>query len=435
MNTITPEEFQPTTNPQRIVVAMSGGVDSSVVAGMLKRQGHEVIGITLQLYDHGQASAKRGSCCAGQDIHDARRVAELLDIPHYILDYEDRFRSTVIESFADSYMVGETPIPCVTCNQQIKFLDLLDTARDLGADALATGHYVERRGNPKNSELYRGPDMDRDQSYFLFATTREQLAMLRFPLGALTKPRVRELAEELGLPIATKSDSQDICFVPTGSYTDIIKKLRPEAAKPGDIVHIDGHVLGRHDGIMHYTIGQRRGIGIASAAPLYVIRLNVKDHTVVVGPREALLISTLHLRDVNWLCDATRNDAANAGGLEIYARVRSSQAPRLATLRHDIATNQTRVSLHGGEHGIAPGQACVIYDRDGVGARVLGGGWITKTERQEPQTREPQTQEPQTKPPTKSSAATQLDTQPPSSAHPEVNAAALPSKTASTDPH
>ena len=380
-NTASLLEFSQATNPQRIVVAMSGGVDSSVAAGMLKRQGHDVIGITLQLYNHGQATAKAGSCCAGQDIHDARRVAELLDIPHYVLDYEARFRSAVIDTFAESYIAGETPVPCIACNQQIKFLDLLDTARELGADALATGHYIERRDGPDGPELYRGPDMDRDQSYFLFATTSEQLGMLRFPLGNLTKSQVRELASELGLPIAAKSDSQDICFVTNGRYADIIEKLRPEAAISGDIVHIDGTILGRHGGIMRYTIGQRRGLGIAQGDPLYVVRLDAKNHQVIVGPRDALLTSELELRQVNWLSNSAMTHAATCGGMDVYARVRSSQPPRPATLRYDQTTGGTAVLLHGGEHGIAPGQACVLYDHGQAGARVLGGGWIQKTRR------------------------------------------------------
>ena len=365
---------------QRIVVAMSGGVDSSVAAALLKQQGHEVIGVTLQLYDHGEATARAGSCCAGQDIHDARRVAELLEIPHYVLDYEARFRSAVIEAFADSYVAGETPIPCVACNQNIKFLDLLDTAEELGADALATGHYIERRDGPSGPELYCGPDTERDQSYFLFATTRHQLARLRFPLGAMMKPDVRLLAEQFNLPIAQKSDSQDICFVPTGRYSDIVAGLRPNAVAPGDIVDQAGTVVGRHDGIIHYTIGQRRGLGIATGEPLYVIALDAKQHRVIVGPRDALLTTELQLRDLNWLADEPLT-AIPAAGLDVFARIRSSQPPRAAILRPGATPEAATVELTGGEHGVAPGQACVFYDREGPGARVLGGGWIAATDR------------------------------------------------------
>ena len=270
---------------RRVVVAMSGGVDSSVVAGLLKRQGHEVIGITLQLYDHGQATSRPGSCCAGQDIHDARRVAEKLGIAHYVLDYEARFRERVINAFADSYAAGETPIPCVACNQNVKFLDLLETARDLGADALATGHYVERRDGPQGAMLYRGADPARDQSYFLFATTKAQLNQLAFPLGAEVKGDVRQIADDMGLRVAQKADSQDICFVPTGRYASVVEKLRPDAAEPGDIVHVDGRRLGQHQGIINYTIGQRRGLGVAEGAPLFVVALKPERREVIVGPR------------------------------------------------------------------------------------------------------------------------------------------------------
>ena len=272
----------------RVVVAMSGGVDSSVVAALLKAEGYDVVGITLQLYDHGEATAKKGACCAGQDIHDARRVAEALGIPHYVLDYERRFASAVMGEFADSYLAGETPVPCVACNQKIKFRDMLEMARDLGAHALATGHYVRSKPGQGGFELYRARDGERDQSYFLFATTREQLSFLRFPLGDLDKAATRKLAREFGLATAEKSDSQDICFVPTGRYTEIIERLRPGAAEAGDIVHVDGRVLGRHKGIINYTIGQRRGIGVAAAEPLYVVRLDADRREVVVGPREVV---------------------------------------------------------------------------------------------------------------------------------------------------
>lgn len=358
---------------------MSGGVDSSVVAALLKRAGHDVIGITLQLYDHGEATARKGACCAGQDIHDARRVAEALQIPHYVLDYEERFKRAVIDAFADSYVAGETPIPCVNCNTQIKFKDLLETATELGADVLATGHYIRRREGEHGPVLARAEDASRDQSYFLFSTTREQLGKLWFPLGDLPKSQVRELARELGLIVADKPDSQDICFVPSGSYADIIERLKPEALTPGNIVHIDGRVLGAHNGIVHYTIGQRRGLGIASGEPLYVVRLNAEKNEVVVGPREALATRTVNLRDVNWLGDEPLGATAR-DGLEIHARVRSTQAPAPAVL-HAGEDGSVTVVLHEAASGIATGQACVFYS-DGSGqARILGGGWIDGTEK------------------------------------------------------
>ncbi len=360
---------------------MSGGVDSSVVAGLLKRQGHDVIGITLQLYDHGAATGRSKTCCAGQDIHDARRVAETLDIPHYVLDYEARFRERVIDAFADGYAIGETPIPCVACNQSIKFLDLLDTVDELGADGLATGHYVERRDGPAGAMLYRGADPARDQSYFLFATTKAQLAKLWFPLGAEFKPDVRGLAEEMGLPVAQKSDSQDICFVPTGGYARIVEKLRPEAARPGVIEHVDGRVLGEHQGIIHYTVGQRRGLGIAEREPLFVVSLDAGQARVIVGPREALLTTRLDLRDVNWLGDELAEDLADSSR-ELYVRVRSSQPPQAARLDWNEAGNVS-VHLLAGEHGVAKGQACVFYEHGEASARVLGGGWIRDTERRQ----------------------------------------------------
>lgn len=297
----------------RVVVAMSGGVDSSVAAALMKAEGYDVIGITLQLYDHGAATGRKGSCCAGQDIHDARRVAEGIGIPHYVLDYEARFAAKVIDTFAESYVAGETPIPCVTCNNEIKFRDLLDTARDLGADMLVTGHYVQRLETPAGPVLARAADPDRDQSYFLFGITPEQLEMLRFPIGGLKKPEVRELARKFGLPIAEKADSQDICFVPAGRYSDIIAKLKPGAAEPGDIVHVDGRVLGRHAGIIHYTVGQRRGLKIPGPEPLYVVRLDPESNTVVVGPRSALETKSLVLRSVNWLGDKPLADLAREG--------------------------------------------------------------------------------------------------------------------------
>jgi len=354
----------------RVVVAMSGGVDSSVVAAMLAREGYDVIGITLQLYDHGEATARAGSCCAGQDIHDARRVAAAIGIPHYVLDYERRFRDAVIQNFADSYVAGETPIPCVQCNQSVKFTDLLGRAKELGADAMATGHYIANRPGPDGWELHRGRDADRDQSYFLFATTPEQLAFLRFPLGEMHKDEVRDLAREWNLPVAQKADSQDICFVPTGRYTNVVEKLRPDAAEPGDIVHIDGRKLGRHNGIVNYTIGQRRGIGIPAPEPLYVVRINADRREIVVGPRDALLTHWIKLREVNWL-----GDGALAGGpRDIHAKVRSTRPPQPAELH--VRDGEAWVRLVDGEDGVSPGQACVFYDGPEQGARVLGGGWI-----------------------------------------------------------
>lgn len=362
----------------RVVVAMSGGVDSSVVAGILKREGYDVVGVTLQLYDHGAAVHRAGSCCAGQDIEDARRVSESLGIPHYVLDYEARFREAVIDPFANSYVSGETPIPCVSCNQTVKFADLLQTARDLGAAALATGHYIRSRANGAHRSLYRPVDTDRDQSYFLFATTQEQIDYLRFPLGHLPKSEVRAIAEEMGLTVAKKQDSQDICFVPHGKYSDIIAKLKPEAANPGDIVHIDGRVLGHHEGIVHYTIGQRRGIGVATGEPLYVVHLDAAQARVIVGPREALETHKVFLRDVNWLGDGALEDIP-ATGFEVYAKVRSTRPPRPAVLHH--ANGETWVELNDGESGIAPGQACVLYSDDSNAARVFGGGFIGRSER------------------------------------------------------
>ncbi len=365
----------------RIVVAMSGGVDSSVVAAKLKREGYDVVGITLQLYDHGEAVSRKGACCAGSDIHDARRVAELLDIPHYVLDYEDRFRDSVMEDFADSYLAGETPIPCIQCNQTVKFKDLLEMAKDLGAAAMATGHYITSKtlsGAGGGRALHRAIDENRDQSYFLFTTTDEQLEFLRFPLGGLHKSEVRELAVELGLSVADKPDSQDICFVPSGNYAAVIERLRPQAANPGNIVNTTGKVLGQHKGIINYTIGQRRGLGIAAEDPLYVVGLNVDKSEVIVGPRDILLTRRIVLRDINWLGDKTLEEQLAQGEFDFFMKVRSTHKPQAGYLTKE---NENVVAyLRVGEYGVSPGQACVFYDSDQVGSRVLGGGWIKSAE-------------------------------------------------------
>jgi tRNA-specific 2-thiouridylase len=354
----------------RVVAAMSGGVDSTVTAALLARAGYDVVGVTLQLYDHGAAVQKKGACCAGQDIHDARTAAEALDIPHYVLDYESRFRDQVIEDFADAYLRGETPIPCIRCNQTVKFRDLLDVARDLGAAAMATGHYVRRTAD---GELHRAADAARDQSYFLFATTREQMAYLRFPLGGLPKPEVRRLAAELGLSVADKPDSQDICFVPEGRYTTVIDRLRPHGAEPGDIVHLDGRVLGRHEGVTRYTIGQRRGLNVAVGDPLFVVKIDAEARRVVVGPREALLTGALTLKETNWLGDEATIEEAGLAGRPVLARVRSTREPVAGRLV--LADGAPGVLFDAPEEGVAPGQACVLYAPEAPD-RVLGGGFI-----------------------------------------------------------
>jgi tRNA-specific 2-thiouridylase len=353
----------------RVVAAMSGGVDSSVTAALLKRAGYDVVGVTLQLYDAGAAAKKKGACCAGQDIHDARRVAETLGIPHYVLDYEQRFKERVIADFASSYARGETPIPCVRCNERVKFADLMDTARELGAEALATGHYIRRIEGPEGPELHRAADPARDQSYFLFATTPAQLSYLRFPLGDLPKPEVRKIAAELGLITADKPDSQDICFVPDGKYANIVEKLKPDAAKPGEIVNLAGEVVGRHDGVIHFTVGQRKGLGLSgNEEPLFVLALDAAKARVVVGPRVALATRAVNLREVNWLFDAR-------APFDCDVKVRSMRPPVAARVT-PLEKGAASVELLSPEESIAPGQASVFYERDGT--RVLGGGWIAK---------------------------------------------------------
>ncbi len=357
----------------RVVVAMSGGVDSSVVAAELAREGYDVVGITLQLYDHGAALAKKGACCAGRDIHDARRVAEQVGFAHYVLDYENIFQDAVISEFADSYLAGATPVPCIRCNERVKFQDLMQVARDLDADCMATGHYIQRKAGPHGAQLHQAADPARDQSYFLFSTTREQLEFLRFPLGHLkSKAETREMAARHGLSVADKPDSQDICFVPEGNYAAVIEKLRPGAAEPGEIVDAQGRVLGRHRGVLHYTIGQRRGLGIGGLEePLYVVRLDVARRQVIVGPREMLATRIVPVKEVNWLGDAPL-DAEDER--EVAVKLRSTRPPRPALLR-PAGNGRATVELLEPEEGVSPGQACVFYEAGG--SRVLGGGWIT----------------------------------------------------------
>ncbi|MDR9393513.1 MAG: tRNA 2-thiouridine(34) synthase MnmA [Roseovarius sp.] len=358
----------------RVVVAMSGGVDSSVVAAKLAEEGYDVVGVTLQLYDHGAALAKKGACCAGLDIHDARRVAEEMGFPHYVLDYENIFRDAVIDEFADSYLAGATPVPCIRCNERVKFKDLLETARDLEADCMATGHYIRRKMGAAGPELHRAEDANRDQSYFLFSTTPEQLDFLRFPLGHLpSKDATRELAAKYGLVVADKPDSQDICFVPNGDYASVIEKLRPGAAEPGDIVDTDGRVLGTHDGVIHYTIGQRRGLGIGGLSdPLYVVKLDVETRRVIVGSKEMLATRVVPVREINWLGDVPFDSESE---WHVSVKVRSTRPPREAIIR-PAGPDRAEVELLTPEEGVSPGQACVFYETGST--RILGGGWIWK---------------------------------------------------------
>lgn len=358
----------------RVVVAMSGGVDSSVVAAQLAEEGYDVVGVTLQLYDHGAALAKKGACCAGIDIHDARRVAEEMSFPHYVLDYENIFQEAVIDEFADSYLGGATPVPCIRCNERVKFKDLLETAKDLEADCMATGHYIQRKMGENGPELHSAEDASRDQSYFLFSTTPEQLSYLRFPLGHLpSKDATRELAAKYGLAVADKPDSQDICFVPNGNYASVIEKLRPGAAEPGQIIHTDGRVLGDHNGVIHYTIGQRRGLGIGGLSePLYVVKLDVDNKQVVVGPKEMLATRTIPVREINWLGDEPFTSRKE---WVLKVKVRSTRPPREAIIR-PISETEAEVELLTPEEGVSPGQACVFYAEEG--SRIFGGGWIWK---------------------------------------------------------
>jgi tRNA-specific 2-thiouridylase len=366
--------FNKSPEETRVVVAMSGGVDSSVVAAQLKHEKYDVIGITLQLYDHGLALEKKGACCAGADINDARRIAEELDFPHYVLNYENQFKESVIDEFADSYLAGNTPVPCIRCNEKIKFVDLLNTARNLKADCLATGHYVRQLNTVSGPELHQAINKKKDQSYFLFTTTREQLEFLRFPLGEIeSKDETRVLAQKYNLRVANKPDSQDICFVPNGSYSDVIKKLRPESDKPGEIVNLEGDVIGTHPGVINFTVGQRRGLGIGGGNPLYVVKLDAKNHRVIVGPKEALITRNISIKDVNWLGNNNFLDAPS-NGWNIEVKVRSTHPPIPALIKPQTKTTAS-IILGCDELGISPGQASVFYDPEST--RVLGGGWIT----------------------------------------------------------
>jgi tRNA-specific 2-thiouridylase len=354
----------------KVVVAMSGGVDSSVVAGLMKMNGYKVIGMTLQLYDYTQINKKPGTCCAGQDIYDAKRVSEKLEIDHYVLNYESKFKNEVIEKFADSYLRGETPIPCVNCNQTVKFRDLFESAKNLNADALITGHYVKKIIDNNISKMYRPKDLNRDQTYFLFATTQEQLNYLHFPLGDLPKEETRNIAKKLNLEVADKPDSQDICFVPDGNYVSVIERLRPEAHEPGNIVDIKGNVLGKHEGIINFTIGQRKGIKISGEIPYYVIKINAETKEVIIGKKEELEIKKIKIEDVNYLSDKQNDFNEN-----IFVKVRSTG--KLIESKLDVNTGN--ITFEKGEFGVSPGQACVFYKPDHLGVRVLGGGWIRAT--------------------------------------------------------
>ena len=372
--TINSLGFAKPVSETRVVVAMSGGVDSSVVAAMLVDHGYEVVGLTLQLYNHGAALAKKGACCAGVDIHDARRVAQDLKFPHYVLNYENRFKEAVIDEFAQSYLAGATPIPCIKCNEHVKFSDLLETAIDLEADCMATGHYVQRKVGSKGVELHRAVDTTRDQSYFLFSTKPEQLDFLRFPLGSLqSKDETRKLAAKYGLSTASKPDSQDICFVPDGNYVDVIERMHPGVSQSGNIVNISGQILGTHKGVINYTIGQRKGLGIGGLdQPLYVISLNASENKVVVGPKELLQTRFVPVDQINWLGD---QDLTSLEEVHLSVKVRSSRPPREAILRQ-TSKNSAIIELLNPEEGVAPGQACVFYETGG--SRIFGGGWITQ---------------------------------------------------------